>query len=96
MDDCNIKGLARRQKRQREPLSALPSADPVPGSTTTATPTPEGDGGGIDSPLTEQPYAGSTYYQLISSDGLFVFEFADETEYLDAAGRSVVVEHLEP
>lgn len=96
MDPCELTSLSRHQKRQREPLAALPGGVTVAGSTSTATPTPEGDGGGIDSPLTEQQYQGAVYYQLVSSDGLFVFEFAEETEYKDAANRSVVVKHLAP
>lgn len=95
MDPCSIKGLARRQKRQREPLGALPSGATVPGSTTTATPA-AGAAGGINSPLTEQEYTGSTYYQLTSSDGLFVFEFADQTEYTDGGGNQVDVIHKDP
>lgn len=54
--------------------------------------------GGITSPLVEQTYAGSTYYTLTSSDGLFVIEFADETTYIDddGAGDSYVVKHIDP
>ena len=57
-----------------------------------------GSGGGVTSPLIEQAYAGSTYYSLVSSDGLFVFEFPDQTEYIDddGAGDSIVFEHLDP
>lgn len=51
---------------------------------------------GIASPLTEQAYEGATYYSLVSSDGLFIYEFPDETTYLDADLREVVVRHLDP
>jgi hypothetical protein len=53
-------------------------------------------GNGVSSPLVEQNYTGSTYYSLVSSDGLFVFEFPDQTEYLDANSQSIVFEHQDP
>jgi hypothetical protein len=55
-----------------------------------------GAGDGVSSPLVEQNYTGSTYYTLTSSDGLFVFEFPDQTEYLDANSQSIVFEHQDP
>jgi hypothetical protein len=55
-----------------------------------------GAGDGVSSPLVEQNYTGSTYYSLVSSDGLFVFEFPDQTEYLDANSQSIVFEHQDP
>jgi len=55
-----------------------------------------GAGDGVSSPLIEQNYTGSTYYSLTSSDGLFVFEFPDQTEYLDANSQSIVFEHQDP
>ena len=53
---------------------------------------------GIASPLVEQAYTGSTYHSLVSSDGLFVFEFPDQTEYIDddGAGNTITVKHRDP
>lgn len=57
----------------------------------------QGGGGGVVSPLVEQAYAGATYYSITSSDGLFVFEYGDQTEYLDAdgLGESLIVKHID-
>lgn len=52
--------------------------------------------GGIDSPLTEQYYEGILWYGVVSSDGLFVFEFPASTTYIDNSHREVVVVHLDP
>ena len=52
--------------------------------------------GGVASPLTEQAYTGSTYYNLTSSCGFVVFEFGDQTSYLDANSDEVLVVHLDP
>lgn len=49
---------------------------------------------GVAWPLTEQPYAGSTFYSLTDSSGFFVFEYPDETEYLDGNGDTGTVIHL--
>lgn len=97
MTDIPIKPLARRAKRLREPFSAAPAGNTIPaargvGLRTVST---ESDAG-IASPLTEQEYTGTTYYQLTSSDGLFVFEFSTSTPYLDANNRSVNVIHRDP
>jgi hypothetical protein len=51
---------------------------------------------GVAWPLTEQAYTGSTYYQLVDSSGLFVFEFPDETEYIDGDTNTGTVIHLAP
>jgi hypothetical protein len=71
---------------------ALPEAisEAVPPGTDTSP-------GGLVSPLVEQAYAGSTYYSLVSSDGLFVYEYGDQTEYVDddGTGVSMVVKHLD-
>jgi len=59
---------------------------------------PDDGSSGIISPLAEQDYTGSTFYSLTSSDGLFIFEFGDQTEYIDddGAGSSIVVKHIDP
>lgn len=51
---------------------------------------------GIVGPLTEQVYAGSTYYYQTSSDGLFVIEFADYTDYHDADLTILRFNHRDP
>lgn len=84
------------KKRGKGRLDSAPEREALPKSVAVALPTSQALGGGIASPLTEQPYTGSTYYDLTSSDGLFVFEYPDQTEYLDANGETVVVIHLAP
>lgn len=77
-------------------LQEAPTRDAIPPAVSEAV--PEGDplnaAGGIASPLTEQAYTGSTYLTLTSSDGLTVFEYPDETDYLDGNGDTVTVIHL--
>ena len=56
-------------------------------------------GTGIVSPWVEQYYDGAEgFYNLTSSDGLFVFEFGAETTYVDAdgAGSATIVKHRDP
>ncbi len=57
-----------------------------------------GSQGGFVSPWVEQEYTGNTFYQLVSSDGFFVFEFGDQTELIDddGTGSSFVVKHDDP
>lgn len=66
-------------------VEVLPSADPLNAS-------------GLVSPLVEQAYAGTTYYNFTSSCGFIVFEFADSTTYIDdgGSGSAVVFQHLDP
>ena len=93
-DDCNITGLARKQKKQREPLGPAAAGQVLPASKATALPGASA-ASGVKSPLTEQEYDGDTWYQFVSSDGLFVFEYPDQTEYIDGDGNSLVVVHLD-
>lgn len=51
---------------------------------------------GIASPLTEQEPPNTNTYTLTSSDGLFVFEFATTSRYLDASSAELVVIHRDP
>lgn len=97
-DSCDVRSLARRQKRPGEPLGAAPTADPIEAARGIGTPVASGSDatGGIAWPLTEQPYTGSTYYQLTSSDGLFVFEYGATTPYSDGDGNAGEVIHLAP
>ncbi len=53
----------------------------------------------LQSPWVEQYYDGAEgYYNLVSSDGLFTFEFGAETEYLTdgGAGDAVTIQHRNP
>lgn len=96
---AGINNFSRRPKKNREPLEIVPPPESILAVRNIAErddPGEEDDGGGIASPLTEQEYTGSTYYNLTSSNGLFVFEFPDETDYLDAVNREVKVIHRDP
>lgn len=84
------------KKRGTGRLDEPVAREPIAADWVVALPQAAGTGSGIASPLTEQEYAGETWYQLISSDGLFVFEFPDQTTYLDAAETEVVVVHRDP
>lgn len=90
------------RKRGKGLLPDAPPRDGIGVSKSEAVPVGTAPGAtagvGVISPLIEQAYAGSTYYSLVSSDGLFVFEFPDQTEYIDddGDGDSFVFEHLDP
>lgn len=68
----------------------------IPVSVTEAVPQAASRQSGIVGPLTEQVYDGSTFYQETSSDGLFVLEFTSYTDYLDGAGDTIRVVHIDP
>jgi len=92
-----VKPLARRVKRLREPFSTASAAPVIPAARVVGLRTvSEETDAGIASPLTEQEYTGSDYFQLTSSDGLFVFEFSETTPYLDANSQGVTVVHRDP
>jgi hypothetical protein len=76
----------------------IPDRDAIPAAKSEAVPDTEAisNGTGIASPLTEQAYSGSAYYQLVSSDGLFVLEFPVQTRYLDADSKELIVDHTAP
>lgn len=90
-----LTGGARGPGRLQEPATrgAIPQdvVEGVPEAAATS-------GGGITSPLVEQAYAGAVFYSLTSSDGLIVFEFGDETEYIDndGNGNTITVKHRDP
>jgi len=88
-------------KRGKGRLGPAPSRKALGQSRAEVLPTgeaPDDGSSGIISPLVEQAYTGSTFYSLTSSDGLFIFEFGDQTEYIDddGAGTSIVVKHIDP
>lgn len=87
-----------RQPRGTGRLDAPAAREALAEALSEAVPAGAGDtGAGLVSPIVEQAYTGTTYYSLVSSDGLFVYEYADETEYVDDddAGVSFVVKHLD-
>lgn len=88
----------KKRGKSRLPAATERDAIGVAKSETVPSGVEPGFGGGITSPLVEQAYAGSTYYSLVSSDGLFTFEFPDTTTYTDddGAGDAYVFEHIDP
>ena len=84
------------QKRGKGRLDPAPGRSAIPSST--AIEYPSGDAtvsSGIASPLTEQETS-TEWYELRSSDGLFVLEVPARTLYTDASGREVLVVHRDP
>lgn len=88
------------KKRGKGRLSDPPERDAIDISVSEAVPSgaSPGTADGVTSPLVEQTYAGSTYYSLTSSDGLFVYEFPDQTAYIDnnGAGDTITFIHIDP
>ena len=71
-------------------LPEAPQRPALPESKAEAVPdggNPSSPGGGRVSPDVEQPYAGSTYYYIYSSDGLTTFEFGHEVTVIDDDGN---------
>lgn len=87
-----------KKKRGRGRLDPAASRDAIGVSVAEAVPTATEPGSGVVSPLVEQAYAGATFYSFTSSDGLFVFEFGDQTDYIDDDGNgdTITVKHLDP
>ena len=77
-------------------LAPATPRDPIAAELVVVPPFPGSSAGGVVSPLTEQAYSGVDYYQLTSSDGLFVFEFPASTDYQDGAGAAIKVVHRDP
>lgn len=78
-----------RQKRGRGRLGEAADREALEAAESEAVPGGTDPSEGWASPLVEQAYTGSTYYSLVSSDGLFIFEYADLTDYLDDDGGGV-------
>lgn len=86
-------------KRGKGRLKSAPERDAIGESVAEAVPAgADPNSSGITSPLVEQAYTGATYYNLTSSDGLFVFEFGHETDYVDndGAGDTFTIKHIDP
>lgn len=95
----SIERIAGTQKRGKGRLKPAPTREKIgpaksiaypDAASGTANPT------GISGPLDEQPYSGSTYYYETSSDGLFVIEFPEYTDYLDADLITLRFNHIDP
>ncbi len=89
---------AYRKKRGKGRAKVAPNRDKIEKSISVARPA-AAEGGGLTSPLVEQYYDGSNgYFQLTSSDGLFVFEYGQTTDYIDAdgSGNLITVKNLDP
>ncbi len=87
---------ANRKQRGKGRAKVAATRDKIEKSVGIARPT-DTTGGGVASPLTEQYYDGAEgYYNLTSSDGLFVFEYGTQTEYTDGQGELVTVVHRDP
>ena len=88
------------KKRGRGRLGPAASRDKIAVSIVEAVPasTPT-QSTSLASPWVEQYYDGAEgYYELVSSDGLFTFEFGAETTYLtdDGNGDAVIIKHRNP
>ena len=97
----SIRRLAGISNRGKGRLKTAPTRGAIDSAASQALPSgadPSSSASGIVSPLQEQAYTGSTYYSLVSSDGLFTVEFPDQTSYIDdnGAGDTYVFEHIDP
>lgn len=81
--------VGSRRRVTGKPLDPAPVKQPI-GPERKVVPRDVGgdpvSGGGPVSPLVEQRYAGSTYYQRVSSNGLYAWEFGHEATLIDADG----------
>lgn len=95
----SIRRLAGISNRGKGRLKPAPTRGAIDSAASQALPSgadPSSSASGIVGPLTEQAYAGSTYYYQTSSDGLFVIEFADYTDYVDAETNTLRFLHIDP
>jgi hypothetical protein len=84
------------KKRGKGRLKPAAGRDGIPASVAIQYPTSEPLSGGSGLPWTEQEYTGTSWLDLRSSDGLFVFEFPAETTYRDSSGNLGTVTHRDP
>ena len=88
---------ANRKKRGKGRIGPAANRDKINKGVGVARPAAKPTGGGVASPLEEQYYDGAVgYYSMTSSDGLFVFEYGVQTDYIDGNGDTVTVVHLDP
>lgn len=95
-----ITPVARLTPTPRGKGGLNPAADraSIPASASEAVPEVEGQastGTGIASPLTQQTHPGTaTVFSLTSTDGLTVFEYWSQSEYLDDNAATVRFDHI--
>ena len=90
---------ANRKKRGKGRAGVAANRNKINKSVGVARPSGASVGGGLTSPLVEQYYDGAEgYFQLTSSDGLFVFEYGQITEYIDNDGNGnlITIKNLDP
>lgn len=87
------------KKRGQGRLGPAATRDKIDVSIAEAVPGTAPSEGDVGSPWVEQYYDGAQgYYELVSSDGLFTFEFGTETDYLnnDGTGDIIKIKHRNP
>ena len=93
----SIERIAGTQKRGKGRLKAAPTREKLDQSSSTAYPDAvAGAATGIVGPLIEQAFIPGDYYYQTSSDGLFVIEFPEYTDYLDADSTTLRFNHIDP
>ena len=98
----SLGSLGRRQLRNREGLGDPQPGAPLPAERGTGRPaaSAEADGGGIDSPLSEDKTKREYWpdSSISSSDGLFVIVYRPYKKrvFVDAAGRLVEFQYPAP
>lgn len=86
-------------RRGKGGLSPAPSREAIGISKAEAVPASEEPGAGaLISPLVEQAYAGSVFYELTDSSGLLVLEYGDTVTLIDndGAGDTYLVKLDDP
>lgn len=96
----SVNNLSRRPKRNREPLGPAVAPEPIPAARNvaerTASDAASTTAGALENKIHIQPYTGTTYYQSVSSDGLFIEEYGDEITTIDADGAGTTNIWVEP
>jgi hypothetical protein len=94
-----VEALARLVPQKRGPgrLDPAPAREAIAVSIAEAVPSGATDSAtGIVGPLIEQAFIPGDYYFQTSSDGLFVIEFPEYTDYLDADSTTLRFNHIDP
>jgi len=93
----SIERIAGTQKRGKGRLKPASTRDKLDSSSAVAYPDAgTGSATGIVGPLDEQAFVPGSYYYQTSSDGLFVIEFGEYTDYLDADLNTLRFNHIDP
>lgn len=93
-----LNSLEEQRARGKGRLGPAADREAIPEAVSEAVPTGTDPttGGGLVDKIHIQPYAGSTYYQSVSSDGLFIEEYGDEITTIDADGTGTTNTWVEP